>query len=46
MKKLFSTLCVLAAAVLAGCNPVEQPETSGEKTLYENGVYVLCEGGC
>ena len=46
MKKLFSILCVFTATLmLGGCNPVERPEPSGGNTLFEKGVYVLCEGG-
>lgn len=46
MKKLFGLFCVLAASlVLGGCTPSNQPDPSDENNLYENGVYVLCEGG-
>lgn len=46
MKKLFSILCVLAAAVLVGCNP--KPNDGGKPdespAPYHDGVFVLCEG--
>ena len=48
MKKLFSILCVLAAAVLVGCNPnPNEGQTPDETPLPygdEGGVFVLCEG--
>lgn len=46
MKKLFSILCVLAAAVLAGCNPNPNGGEKPDETpvSYGDGVFVLCEG--
>ena len=46
MKKFLGILCVLAAAVFAGCNSKpsggEKPDES--PAPYDDGVFVLCEG--
>ena len=44
MKKLFGILCVLAAAVLAGCTPSNNEPQDEAKIGYDGGVFVLCEG--
>ena len=44
MKKLFSILCVLAAAVLVGCNPNEGQNPDENFVPYGDGVFILCEG--
>lgn len=44
MKKLFSILCVLAAAVLVGCNPNEGQNPDENFVTYGDGVFILCEG--
>lgn len=45
MKKLFSIFCVVAAAMLAGCQPSDPTNPNDEATVaFEGGVYILCEG--